>query len=140
MGCALALGALLSCTEDAPKRAEDGANAAVTAPVPRARLRELKGTVNVKRAAGDDWAVAQEGMELFESDKIRTSLGASVVVETASGSLTLGEDALIGITEDTGNVTLFQGHIDARLRDANKSLIIKTPAAEVKAGREIFFQ
>jgi len=138
----LALGVLLGCPSDTPKVGEEALDAAVAvkAPVARARLRGLQGTVNVKRAAGDDWTVAREGMELFENDKIRTSSGASVVLETDSGSLTLGEDALLGIPEAVGNIILLEGRVDGRLADPRQRLVIETPAAKVKAGREIFFQ
>jgi hypothetical protein len=139
VGCVLALGVLLGCPSDTPKAAGGALDGSVPS-VARARLRDMKGTINVKRAAGDDWTVAREGMELFENDKIRTSSGASVVVETDSGSLALGEDSLLGIPEVVGNIILLEGRVDGRLADQSRRLVIETPAAKVKAGREIFFQ
>jgi len=115
------------------------------APIARARLRTVSGAVNVKRAAGDDWILALEGMELFENDKVRTSKGAAAQVETRNGHLAMGEDGLLAIPEEhgkeeRGNVTLLQGHLDARLDPTEQTLTIKTPAADVKAGREIFIK
>lgn len=137
----LALGMVLGCTSDTPRPQEalDGSTAA-PAPVPRAKLRQLAGRVNVKRAAGDDWIVAQEGMDLFESDKVRTANGAQAIVETGNGSIAMGEDALIAIPEARGDVTLLEGHIDAHMDATQKTLTIQTPAAEVRAGREITLQ
>ena len=54
---------------------------AVPPPVRRAQLKGLQGDVKVKRAAGDEWLPAQEGMALFENDKVRT-VAAGVVTES----------------------------------------------------------
>lgn len=142
LGWALALGTVMACTADSPKAVEAlDASVATPAAVPRAKLKQLAGKVNVKRAAGDDWMVAQEGMDLFENDKVRTASGAQAVVETGSGAIAMGEDALIAIPESRGgDVTVLQGRIDARVDATQQTLTIKTPAAEIRAGREISFQ
>jgi hypothetical protein len=122
---------------------------AVPAPVKRAQLKGLQGDVKVKRAAGDEWLPAQEGMPLYENDKVRTVDGAGAQVVFANGGVVnLGEDALIGIAEtrprpDQGrtDLTVLRGRVDAELEDpARQSLSVATPAATVRAGREIAFQ
>jgi len=142
VGGVLALGIFLGCSSDVPTVAQGRADGSVEAPaqIARARIQTFSGAVNVKRAAGDDWILAREGMELYENDKVRTSKGASVHVETPNGELSMGEDALLAIPEERGNVTLLQGHLDAHLDPTEQTLTIKTPAAEVRAGREIFIQ
>jgi hypothetical protein len=116
---------------------------------PRATLIALRGAVTVKRAAGDAWTAAAEGMELFENDKLRTARGASAQVRFESGSaLTVSEDALVGIAEprpragrERSDLTVLKGRIDAELADPqNHSLVVTTPSATVRAGREIVFQ
>jgi len=103
----------------------------------------------IKRAAGDEWVSAQEGQPLFENDKVRTAAGGQVKVAFVNGSeLGLGESALVGIAEtrplpgrDRTDVTVVRGRVDAELQDpARQSLSVGTPAATVKAGREIVFQ
>jgi ferric-dicitrate binding protein FerR (iron transport regulator) len=103
----------------------------------------------VKRAAGDDWIAAQDAMALYADDKVRTASGASAVIEFDSGStVALAEDALLGISQthprpgqERTDVTLLKGHLDATLENpAQKSLSVTTPAATVRAGREIVFQ
>lgn len=114
----------------------------------RAHLREVRGSVKVKRAAGDEWVNAVNEMALFENDKVKTDLGASALVAFANGSqIALAEEALIGIAEtrprpgvDRTDVTVLQGRIDAELPDPNQSLSVGTPSATVRAGREIVFQ
>ena len=115
----------------------------------KASLRQVKGDVRVKRAAGDDWLRATEKLELLANDKVRTLRGASTLIEFANGSVvTLGEDALIGIAEtrpvpgqDRTDLTLVRGRLDAELDDPGRqSLSVNTPAATVRAGREIVFQ
>lgn len=115
----------------------------------RATLTALTGAVTVKRAAGDAWTAAVEGMQLFENDKVRTARGASAQVRFESGSaLTVSEDALVGIAEprgragaDPSDVTVLKGRIDAELADPKThSLVVTTPSATVRAGREIVFQ
>jgi ferric-dicitrate binding protein FerR (iron transport regulator) len=141
VGLALAL----ACGSDKPAVAPSPK----VAPVARAALKRLVGQVLIKRAAGDNWTAAKEAMELYENDKVRTAVGASAVVEFTNGSsVSLGEDALIGISEthlrpgqDHTDLTLLKGHIDAALdQPAQQSLSVTTPSATVRAGREIVFQ
>jgi hypothetical protein len=122
---------------------------AVPPPVRRAQLKGLQGDVKVKRAAGDEWLPAQEGMPLFENDKVRTVAGAGAQIVFANGGVVnLGEDALIGIAEtrpkpgqERTDLTVLRGRVDAELEDpARQSLSVTTPAATVRAGREIVFQ
>jgi hypothetical protein len=103
----------------------------------------------VKRAAGDDWARGTDGMALFEDDKVRTSGRAVAQVDFVNGAtVSLSADALVGISqthpragEDRTDVTVLRGHVDAELANAAKqSLSVTTPAATVRAGREIVFQ
>ncbi|PTL77888.1 FecR family protein [Vitiosangium sp. GDMCC 1.1324] len=118
-------------------------------PVRRAQLKGLQADVKVKRAAGDEWLPAQEGMPLFENDKVRTVAGAGAQIVFANGSVVnLGEDALISIAEtrprpgqERTDLTVLRGRVDAELEDpARQSLSVTTPAATVRAGREIVFQ
>lgn len=145
MAVALSIAGLLCCTRDggAPPASSE------PAPAPRAHLRHLTGQVMVKRAAGDDWVAAKDAMALFADDKVRTASGASAVIEFDSGStVALAEDALLGISQthprpgqERTDVTLIKGHLDATLENpAQKSLSVTTPAATVRAGREIVFQ
>jgi hypothetical protein len=122
---------------------------AVPPPVRRAQLKGLQGDVKVKRAAGDEWLPAQEGMALFENDKVRTVAGAGAQVIFVQGSVVnLGADALIGIAEtrprpgeERTDLTVLRGRVDAELEDPSRqSLSVTTPAATVRAGREIVFQ
>lgn len=122
---------------------------ALPPPVRRAQLKGLQGDVKVKRAAGDEWLAAQEGIPLYENDKVRTVAGAGAQVVFANGSVVnLGEDALIGIAEtrprpdqERTDLTVLRGRVDAELEDsARQSLSVTTPAATVRAGREIVFQ
>lgn len=122
---------------------------AVPPPVRRAQLKGLQGDVKVKRAAGDEWLPAQEGMPLFENDKVRTVAGAGAQIVFANGSMVnLGEDALIGIAEtrprpgkERTDLTVLRGRVDAEMEDpARQSLSVTTQAATVRAGREIVFQ
>ena len=61
---------------------------------------------------------------------------------------TLAQDTLLGIAETRAapgrpqaDVTVLRGAVDATLdRPANQSLTVGTPAATVRAGREIVFQ
>ena len=47
-------------------------------PLPvRATLGQVKGSVSIKRAAGDDWVAASAGTVLHDDDKLRTGSGAS---------------------------------------------------------------
>lgn len=122
--------------------------ASLTTP-PKARLEALSGEVQVKRAAEDDWATGAEAMDLFENDKVRTVSGASVKIVFLNGShVKVGENALVSIAEtqtrpgeDRSDLTVIEGRIDAELPNADKqSLTVTTPAATVRAGREIVFQ
>lgn len=115
----------------------------------RARLTELRGDVQVKRASADDWAAGTNEMELYENDKVRTVAGASAKVAFENGShVTVGENALVSIAEtqtrpgeERSDLTVLEGRIDAVLPDADKhSLTVTTPTATVRAGREIVFQ
>jgi hypothetical protein len=133
----------LGCNEE-----PEHAPVAPTAEV-KAHLEQVSGDVKIKRAAGDDWLNATDGTQLYEDDKIRTAKGAGTSIRFTNGSsLALGEDALIGIAEtkarlgaDRTDVTVLKGHVDAELKDpAKQSLSVGTPAATVRAGREIVFQ
>jgi hypothetical protein len=145
----LALGVLsVGCPADEKPTAPVHAPAAPP-PVRRAQLKGLQGDVKVKRAAGDEWLPAQEGMPLFENDKVRTVAGAGAQIVFANGSVvSLGEDALIGIAEtrpkpgqERTDLTVLRGRVDAEMEDpARQSLSVTTPAATVRAGREIVFQ
>jgi hypothetical protein len=146
--CALAAPAGCSSdpTGDAPAPA---VASAAPAPRVRAHLRGLTGGVMLKRATGDEWVSAQEGQALFENDKVRTAPGASALVAFVNGSeLSLGGSALVGIAEtrpppgrERSDVTVVRGRVDAELQDPERqSLTVSTPAATVKAGREIVFQ
>lgn len=137
----------LACTEGEGPFLEDAGVSSVE--LVRARLRDVRGTVMVKRWYGDDWVPAAEGMELYENDKVRTAASAQARIELASGgSVQLAEDALIAIAEsqprpglDRSDVTVLRGRIDAELHDAKKqSLSVTTPSATIRAGREIVFQ
>ncbi len=151
---ALAFAAPLSaCTSEAPTEPTSPAAATTSieepAPLIRANLEDLRGEVAVKRAAGDAWEPASDGMPLFDSDKIRTSRNASAQIRFATGSvLAMGADALVGIAEERpapeavgADVTVLRGRIDARLPDpSTQSITVTTPSATVRAGREIVFQ
>lgn len=152
-GVVIALGTSLMSCDDAHEISAAAATsvkgAGAERPSPRAVLGPVKGEVSVKRAAGDTWVAAGESMELFENDKLRTAPGASAQLRFSNGStLSLGEDALIGIAEsrpgpamDRSDVTVLKGRIDAELSDpTSQSLVVTTPAATVRAGREIVFQ
>jgi hypothetical protein len=137
------------CTSDEKPAAVAAQTPAETAPVPRARLRGLQGDVKVKRAVEDEWLPAREGMALFENDKVRTVAGAGAQVVFANGStVNVGEDALVGIAEtrsrpgqERTDLTVLRGRVDAELdAPARQSLSVTTPAATVRAGREIVFQ
>ncbi len=114
----------------------------------RATLKQVSGTVMVKRAAGDDWLPARDGIELFENDKVRTAAGATALLDFGGSEVEVGEDALVAIAEtrprpgkDRADLTVLKGKIDAELDDASRdSLSVSTPAATVRAGREIVFQ
>lgn len=152
--CALLLLVFAACEGDAPALAPklesvEAVKVETVQPSPRAVLGKVQGEVTVKRAAGDEWLEATETMKLFDNDKVRTARGASAEVRFTSGSrLTVGEDALVGIAEsqplpgtDPSDITVLKGRIDAQLVDAeNQSLIVNTPAATIRAGREIVFQ
>jgi ferric-dicitrate binding protein FerR (iron transport regulator) len=146
---ALALSALpLGCTADEPPPAPVPPSR--PAPAPRAHLKSLKGDVQIKRAAGDDWSAASEGQPLFENDKVRTETGsgADLVFASDGGTVHLGGDSLIGIAETRlrpgqprTDLTVLRGRIDAELeKPAAQSLSVTTPAATIHAGREIVFQ
>jgi hypothetical protein len=142
---------LLAAGAACPKASSDdvrGPDAAPSQPA-RAVLQQLKGAVSVKRAAADDWSGAQEGMALLENDTVRTGTSASALVRFPNGSAVLvGEDALIGIAETRGlsgrdrtDLTVKRGTVDATLdQPATQDLSVGTPAATVRAGREIVFQ
>jgi hypothetical protein len=118
-------------------------------PEPRAHLKEVRGDVKLKRATGDEWLTALEGMPLFENDKVRTAAGASARVTFTNGStVNLGQDALIGIAEtrprpgmERTDLTVLKGRVDAALdAPATQSLSVSTPSTTVQAGREIVFR
>ncbi|MBF5044473.1 FecR domain-containing protein [Aggregicoccus sp. 17bor-14] len=149
MALLCALAAPVGCSPGAPPPPPEDARPSAPAQPPRAHLRSVKGGVLLKRAAGDEWVSAQEGQALYENDKVRTVAGASALVAFVNGSeLSLGESALVGIAEtrpapgrDRSDVTVLRGRVDAELQDPERqSLTVSTPAATVKAGREIVFQ
>jgi ferric-dicitrate binding protein FerR (iron transport regulator) len=141
--CALAT-SLGSCTSEDTERTPAPATAEL-----KGHLTQVSGDVKIKRAAGDDWIGAAEGDAVYENDQVRTAKGASTLVRFSNGSsLALSEDALIGIAEsrmrpgsERTDVTVLRGRVDAELKDAAKQdLSVGTPAATVRAGREIVFQ
>lgn len=144
---ALALTALpVGCTDDKPAAPS---TPPTRQPSPRAHLKEPHGDVKLKRAAGDEWLAARDGLPLFENDKVRTAMGASTQVIFANGgTVNLGEDALIGIAEtlprpgqSRTDLTLIKGQVNAALAaPATQSLSVSTPSATIQAGREIVFQ
>ncbi len=102
----------------------------------RATLAQVKGSVSVKRATGDEWQTAANGTTLYDDDKLRTERGGSAELHFPSGTVVVvSEDTLLGIAE-----TRAAEHGDVRLGPANQSLTVGTPAATVRAGREIVFQ
>ncbi|WP_187323653.1 FecR domain-containing protein [Stigmatella aurantiaca] len=116
---------------------------------PHAHLKEVSGDVKLKRASGDEWLAAREGLPLFENDKVSTAGGAHArIVFAHGGSVNLGEDALIGIAETRPrpgqtrtDVTVLKGKVDATLEaPATQALSVSTPSATIQAGREIVFQ
>jgi hypothetical protein len=112
----------------------------------RATLGQVRGTVSIKRAAGDDWVAAAAGTVLHDDDKLRTGSGASAELRQHGGERVGGH--ALGIAETRGvpgrgqtDVTLLRGAVDATLdKPANQTLTVGTPAATVRAGREIVFQ
>ena len=115
----------------------------------RATLAQVSGSVSVKRAAGDEWQAAVSGTALYDDDKLRTERGSSAELRFPSGTVVVvSEDTLLGIAETRAapgrpqtDVTVLRGAVDATLdRPANQSLTVGTPAATVRAGREIVFQ
>lgn len=146
---ALALPVLpIGCTADEKPPAPPPPPAA-RMPEPRAHLKEVRGDVKLKRATGDAWKEAREGLPLFENDKVRTAAGASARVTFANGStVNLGEDALIGIAEtrprpgmERTDLTVLKGRVDAALdTPTTQSLSVTTPSTTVQAGREIVFR
>ncbi|HZI12011.1 MAG TPA: FecR family protein [Myxococcus sp.] len=146
---ALALSALPpGCTADEKPAAPSVPP--MPAPSPRAHLRALKGSVQIKRATADDWSDAREGLPLFENDKVRTEADAvaDVVFAGDGGTVHLGSDSLIGIAEtrprpgqQRTDLTVLKGRIDAELEQpSTQSLTVTTPSATIQAGREIVFQ
>ncbi len=139
----------LSCTSGDPVRAPTTSAPVAPAKTPRARLGGVKGTVTVKREAGDDWLSAGAGFELHENDKVRTAPGGSATLSFTNGSVvTIGEDALLSIAEtrvnpgqERSDLTVIKGKVNAELGDSGQSsLTVSTPSAFVRAGREILFQ
>jgi len=115
----------------------------------RATLTQVSGSVSVKRAAGDEWQAAVSGTALYDDDKLRTERGSSAELRFPSGTVVVvSEDTLLGIAETRAapgrpqaDVTVLRGAVDATLdRPANQSITVGTPAATVRAGREIVFQ
>src|SRR5262249_59941619 len=99
----------------------------------RASLGQVKGSVSIKRAAGDDWVAASAGTVLHDDDKLRTGSGASGELRFPSGTVvTVSEDTLLGIAETHGvpgrgqtDVTLLRGAVDATLhRPPHQSLTL----------------
>ena len=89
------------------------------------------------------------GTVLYDDDKLRTERGGSAELHFPSGTVVVvSEDTLLGIAETRAapgrpqaDVTVLRGAGDATLdRPANQSLTVGTPAATVRAGREIVFQ
>ncbi|SEL47646.1 FecR family protein [Stigmatella aurantiaca] len=147
---ALALSALpAGCSPDGKPQASSPPPPPLRPPTPHAHLKEVKGDVKLKRASGDEWLAAREGLPLFENDKVSTAGGASAhIVFVHGGSVNLAEDALIGIAETRprpgqgrADVTVLKGKVDATLEaPATQTLSVSTPSATIQAGREIVFQ
>ncbi len=115
----------------------------------RATVAQVTGSVSVKRAAGDEWQTAVNGTVLYDDDKLRTERGSSAELRFPSGTVVVvSEDTLLNVAETRAapgraqaDVTVLRGTVDATLdRPANQSLTVGTPAATVRAGREIVFQ
>ena len=151
IGCIILVAAASGACDDPGEAVGEAAvaGAQVERPEARAVLAKVRGEVSVKRAAGDAWIPASEAMELFDDDKVRTAPGAAAQLRFTNGSvLTLGEDALVGIAEskprpgdDPSDITVLKGRIDAELPDPqSQSIVVTTPSATVRAGREIVFQ
>lgn len=140
----------LGCSSEAPREPQPQASERPRPPpTAKARLGQTSGTVMVKRAAGDDWLAAREGYPLYENDKVRTAPGASARLDFENGSLVnVGEDALVIIAEsrpkpglERTDLTVHKGQVDAELDSPGRqSFSVGTPAATVRAGREIVFQ
>ena len=114
----------------------------------RATLVQVRGAVSVKRATGDEWQAAVNGTALYDDDKLRTERGGAAELHFPSGTVVaVSEDTLLGIEtraapgRPQADVTVLRGAVDATVdRPANQSLTVGTPAATVRAGREIVFQ
>src|SRR5262249_60146795 len=69
----------------------------------RASLGQVKGSVSIKRAAGDDWVAASAGTVLHDDDKLRTGSGASAELRFPSGTGgSVSGDTRVGISETRG--------------------------------------
>ena len=145
----MALCLTLLAAGDACRQSSPGPADAAPSVAARATLQHLTGKVSVKRAAADDWTQASEGMALLENDTVQTGSRASAMVRFPNGSsVVVGEEALIGIAETGGtpgrdrtDLTVRRGTVDATLEaPATQDLSVGTPAATVRAGREIVFQ
>jgi hypothetical protein len=143
VGCLGVVLLAVSCTE-APSSLEDGGTTAALA-----KLTHISGKVLVKRSNGDDWVDAVEAMDLRENDKVRTAAGASASIDfAAGGTASLGEDALIAMSEtrvrpglERSDLTVLHGRVEAELPDVkNQSISVTTPHVTVRAGRKIEFQ
>jgi hypothetical protein len=149
MSLALALAATSGC-RDRPESAPPPPAEQPPPPAARAHLQGLSGEVTVKRAAGDEWLPAAEGMALFPNDKVATAARARAQLQFAGsgGTLTLQENALVSLTEartrpgrPPPDVTVLQGRVDAELAHPDKqTLSVDTPSVTVRAGREVVFQ
>src|SRR5262249_43935014 len=66
----------------------------------RATLAQVKGSVSVKRATGDEWQAAVTGTTLYDDDKLRTERGGSAELHFPSGTVVVvAEDTLLGVAE-----------------------------------------
>ena len=149
MSLALALAALSGCRET-PVSGPPSPAQQPPPPAARAHLAGLSGEVTVKRAAGDEWLPATEGMALFPNDKVATAARAraQLLFGGNGGTLTLQENALVALTEARAgpgrpppDVTVLQGRVDAELAHPDKqTLSVDTPSVTVRAGREVVFQ
>lgn len=115
----------------------------------RARLRAPAGDVQVKGAQEAAWRPARDGQPLYENDAVRTAADAHAELEFLDGSrVRLLPDTLAGVAEsaprpgqDRSDLTVVRGRVDAELgAPAQQNLSVNTPAATVRAGREIVFQ
>ncbi|MBD3346097.1 MAG: hypothetical protein GF401_13650 [Chitinivibrionales bacterium] len=71
-------------------------------PSPRCKIKNLVGTVKIRKGAGPRWIPARPSMTLKKSDAVRTFVESMVEIEMADGSeLTLNENSTVELTDLT---------------------------------------